>query len=63
MRTRKGTSLPLQVGAIGGKGFVTISGDLSAVTEAVQAAKAGSELLVESAVIAKPTEQLYEALM
>jgi microcompartment protein CcmL/EutN len=49
--------------AVGGKGFVTMSGDIGAVTEAVNAAKAVSDLLVECAVIPRPVDQLYEALM
>ncbi len=49
--------------AVGGKGFVTLSGDVSAVTEAVNAAKAVSELMVESVVIPRPVDKLYEALM
>ncbi len=49
--------------AIGGKGFVTLSGDIGAVTEAINAAKAVSELMVECAVIPRPMDKLYEALM
>ncbi len=49
--------------AIGGKGFVTLSGDIGAVTEAINAAKAISELMVECAVIPRPMDKLYEALM
>lgn len=49
--------------AIGGKGFVTMSGDVSAVTEAVEAAKAVSELMVHSVVIPRPMDKLYEALL
>ncbi len=49
--------------AIGGKGFVTLSGSVSAVREAVEAAKAQNELLVQSAVIPRPTPELYQALM
>ncbi len=49
--------------AIGGKGFVTMGGDVSAVTEAINAAKAVSELMVECAVIPRPVDKLYEALM
>lgn len=49
--------------AIGGKGFVTLSGDVSAVTAAVKAAEAENELIVNSCVIPRPTEKLYEALM
>jgi microcompartment protein CcmL/EutN len=49
--------------AIGGKGFVTMSGDVSAVTEAINAAKSVSELMVECTVIPRPTDRLFEALM
>ncbi|WP_394926941.1 BMC domain-containing protein [uncultured Robinsoniella sp.] len=49
--------------AVGGKGFVTMSGDVSAVTEAVKAAEAVSELMVHSVVIPRPTDKLYEALL
>lgn len=49
--------------AVGGKGFVTMCGDVSAVTAAVKAAEAVSELLVNSVVIPRPTDKLYEALM
>ncbi len=49
--------------AIGGKGFVTLSGSVSSVREAVEAAKAQCELLVETAVIPRPTQELYDSLM
>lgn len=49
--------------AIGGKGFVTMSGDVSAITEAIEAAKAVSELMVHSVVIPRPLDKLYESLM
>ncbi len=49
--------------AIGGKGFVTISGSVSSVREAVEAAKAENDLLVETAVIPRPAKELYETLM
>lgn len=49
--------------AIGGKGFVTMSGDVSAITEAIEAAKAASELMVHSVVIPRPLDKLYESLM
>ena len=49
--------------AVGGKGFVTMCGDVSAVTAAVKAAEAVSELMVNSVVIPRPTEKLFEALM
>jgi microcompartment protein CcmL/EutN len=49
--------------AIGGKGFVTMSGDISAVTAAVKAAEAVSELMIHSVVIPRPIDKLYESLM
>lgn len=49
--------------AIGGKGFVTMSGDVSAVTAAIKAAESVSELMVNSVVIPRPTDKLFEALM
>lgn len=49
--------------AVGGKGFVTMSGDVSAVTAAIEAAKTVSELMVYSTVIPRPTDKLFEALM
>jgi microcompartment protein CcmL/EutN len=49
--------------AVGGKGFVTMSGDIGAVTEAINAAKTVSDLMVECAVIPRPVDNLYEALM
>ena len=49
--------------AVGGKGFVTMCGDVSAVTAAVKAAEAVCELMVNSVVIPRPTEKLFEALM
>lgn len=49
--------------AIGGKGFVTLSGDVSAVNEAIEAAQAVSDLMVYSTVIPRPTDKLYESLM
>ncbi|WP_099466619.1 BMC domain-containing protein [Konateibacter massiliensis] len=49
--------------AVGGKGFVTMSGDVSAVTEALKAAESVSELMIHSVVIPRPMDKLYEALM
>ncbi|MFV0465559.1 MAG: BMC domain-containing protein [Lachnospiraceae bacterium] len=49
--------------AIGGKGYVTMSGDVSAVNEAIEAAQAVSDLLIYSTVIPRPTDKLYESLM
>lgn len=49
--------------AIGGKGFVTLTGDVGAVRSAVAAGKAGRELYVDSVVIPRPDPQVIESLM
>lgn len=49
--------------AIGGKGYVTMSGDVSAITEAINAAKATSDLMIHSVVLPRPLDKLYETLM
>ena len=49
--------------AIGGKGFVVLTGDVGAVRAAVEAAKRESELYVESTVIPRPAPQLLQSLL
>ncbi|WP_283674509.1 BMC domain-containing protein [Butyricicoccus sp. Marseille-Q5471] len=49
--------------AIGGKGFVTLTGDVGAVRAAVQAAEREAEMLVETTVIPRPSKQLFDALL
>ncbi|MDD4508932.1 MAG: BMC domain-containing protein [Eubacteriaceae bacterium] len=49
--------------AIGGKGFVTLTGDVGAVKAAVAAASRTDDLLVETSVIPRPVAPLVEALM
>lgn len=49
--------------AIGGKGFVTLTGDVGAVRAAVEAASHGAELLVGTSVIPRPSPQLFDALL
>lgn len=49
--------------AIGGKGFVTLTGDVGAVREAVEAARKDAELLVEPTVIPRPDKKLFDALL
>lgn len=49
--------------AIGGKGFATLTGDVGAVRAAVNAAKENSDLLVETIVIPKPDQRLFDALL
>ena len=49
--------------AIGGKGFVVLTGDVGAVQAAVEAAKQAGELFVESTVIPRPAPQLLKSLL
>lgn len=49
--------------AVGGKGFVTLTGDVGAVRAAVEAATNDAELLVETAVIPHPAEKLFDTLL
>ena len=49
--------------AIGGKGFVTLTGDVGAVRAAVEAARKNAELLVETTVIPRPDKKLFDALL
>ena len=49
--------------AIGGKGFVTLTGDVGAVKAAVSAAEDDRDLLVETTVIPRPAMPLTDALM
>lgn len=58
------TLIEVRIGyAIGGKGYVTLTGDVGAVREAVAAASRESELLVGTTVIPRPSAQLYESLI
>lgn len=58
------TLIEVHIGyAIGGKGYVTLTGDVGAVREAVAAAAQESELLVGTTVIPRPAPQLYESLI
>lgn len=49
--------------AIGGKGFVTLTGDVGAVRAAVEAARKDAELFVETTVIPRPDKKLFDALL
>jgi Carbon dioxide concentrating mechanism/carboxysome shell protein len=49
--------------AIGGKGYVTLTGDVGAVRAAVEAAEKSASLLVSSTVIPRPAPQLFDSLM
>ena len=49
--------------AIGGKGFVTLTGDVGAVRAAVEAASRERGLLVATSVIPRPAKQLFDALL
>ena len=53
----------LEFYAIGGKGFVTLTGDVGAVREAVAAASRDAELLVGTSVIPRPAQQVFQSLL
>ncbi|MGB4661921.1 MAG: BMC domain-containing protein [Mobilitalea sp.] len=58
------TLIEVRIGyAIGGKGFVTLTGDVGAVRAAVAAAEKNSELFLQSTVIPKPSPKLFETLL
>lgn len=58
------TLIEVRIGyAIGGKGFVTLTGDVGAVRSAIEAARAGVELYVESTVIPRPSPQVFQSLL
>ena len=58
------TLIEIRIGyAIGGKGFVTLTGDVGAVRAAVAAAERESQMLVGTAVIPRPSPQLFESLL
>lgn len=49
--------------AIGGKGFVTLTGDVGSVRTAVSAAAKNAEMLVNTAVIPRPDSRLFDSLL
>lgn len=49
--------------AVGGKGYVTLTGDVGAVRAAVAAAERETELLVGTTVIPRPAPQLFQSLL
>lgn len=58
------TLIEVRIGyAIGGKGYVTLTGDVGAVRAAVAAAKDNRELYVESTVIPKPSMEVFQSLL
>ena len=58
------TLIEVRIGyAIGGKGFVTLTGDVGAVRAAVAAAKQDKDLYVESTVIPRPSPQVFQSLL
>lgn len=58
------TLIEVRIGyAIGGKGYVTLTGDVGAVREAVAAAERQAEMLVGTAVIPRPAKQLFDSLI
>jgi len=58
------TLIEVRIGyAIGGKGYVTLTGDVGAVRAAVAAAKENRELYVESTVIPRPSIEVFQSLL
>lgn len=58
------TLIEVRIGyAIGGKGFVTLTGDVGAVRAAVEAASREIELLVGTSVIPRPAEKVFQSLL
>lgn len=58
------TLIEVRIGyAIGGKGYVTLTGDVGAVREAVSAASRDAELLVGTTVIPRPAKKLFDSLI
>lgn len=58
------TLIEVRIGfAIGGKGFVTLTGDVASVEEAIRDATAELPMLVGTAVIPRPDERLFDSLM
>ena len=49
--------------AIGGKGYVTLTGDVGAVRAAVAAATRDAQLLVGTTVIPRPAKQVFDSLL
>ena len=58
------TLIEVRIGyAIGGKGYVTLTGDVGAVRAAVAAAERETELLVGTTVIPRPSPKLFQSLL
>ncbi len=58
------TLIEVRIGyAIGGKGFVSLTGEVGAVRAAIAAAQKSSELYLQSTVIPKPSPALYNTLL
>lgn len=58
------TLIEVRIGyAIGGKGYVTLTGDVGAVRAAVAAASRDAQLLVGTTVIPRPARQVFDSLL
>ncbi len=58
------TLIEVRIGyAVGGKGFVTLTGSVDDVHAAVKAGIEASELLVESVVLPRPDPKVFESLL
>lgn len=58
------TLIEVRIGyAIGGKGFVTMCGDVGDVRAAVEAAKNSTDLLVNAVVIPRPDPKIFDSVL
>lgn len=58
------TLIEVRIGyAIGGKGYVTLTGDVGDVRAAVEAAKKNAEMLVGTTVIPHPSKKVFDSLL
>ena len=58
------TLIEVRIGyAVGGKGYVTLTGDIGSVRAAVKSAIADSDLLVNTVIIPRPSEKVIDSLL
>ena len=58
------TLIEVRIGyAVGGKGYVTLTGDIGSVRAAVKSAIADSDLLVNTVIIPRPSKKVIESLL
>ncbi|MDO5426547.1 MAG: BMC domain-containing protein [Coriobacteriia bacterium] len=58
------TLIEVRIGyAVGGKGYVTLTGDIGSVRAAVKSAIADSDLLVNTVIIPRPSKKVIDSLL